>query len=443
MMKEPMTFDRMLPALANVFDRRRSRMEQLGNVLVNRDLNGRVRIIVNEELEYNADAQETLKAVARDIEVELGPHAYPPDRAVLFEPQFQDSFQRETKFQLESFPNICVVDRLVTEGNWARIATFSGGAPRIAFYSIKGGVGRSTALAAAAAALAQHGKRVLVLDLDLESPGLSSSLLPEDRRPAYGITDWLVEDLVDNGEAVFGNLVALSDLSPAGDIRVVPAHGADPGEYVSKLGRVWMPKVGDNGAAQPWFVRLSRLVDELETSVSPDVVLIDARAGIDETASAIVTDLGVSLILLFAVNGDQTWNGYRTLFRHWRKTEAVRDIRERLQVVAALIPEEGSEEYRKSMNENAWSLFLEEIYDQLPAIPAGGLEPEEGNEPWSFGLADETAPHYPWRIYRHRGFAELKDLHSSVNWEDRQLITAVFGGLIGGLSNRVMPREGA
>lgn len=41
-------------------------------------------------------------------------------------------------------------------------------------------------------------KRVLVLDLDLESPGLSSALLPSERQPKYGITDWLIEDLLDS-----------------------------------------------------------------------------------------------------------------------------------------------------------------------------------------------------------------------------------------------------
>ena len=42
----------------------------------------------------------------------------------------------------------------------------------IAFYSFKGGVGRSLALANTAAALAQRGHSVLVIDLDLEAPGL-------------------------------------------------------------------------------------------------------------------------------------------------------------------------------------------------------------------------------------------------------------------------------
>ena len=136
-----------------------------------------------------------------------------------------------------------VLDRLAVEGNWSRISPLTSSVPRTVFFSIKGGVGRSTALAATAWALAEEGKRVMVLDLDLESPGLSSALLPKDRRPLFGITDWLVEDLVNNGDIVLQNMVAQSSLSHNGEILVVPAHGINPGEYIAKLGRVWMPKM--------------------------------------------------------------------------------------------------------------------------------------------------------------------------------------------------------
>jgi hypothetical protein len=132
---------------------------------------------------------------------------------------------------------------LATEGNWASIAPESTGAPRIVFFSIKGGVGRSTALAASAWAQAQAGQRVLVLDLDLESPGLSSALLPEERRPTYGIADWLVEDLVDNGDAVFEDMMATSTLAHDGEINVVPAHGRDPGEYIDGLAVTYQRKM--------------------------------------------------------------------------------------------------------------------------------------------------------------------------------------------------------
>ena len=42
------------------------------------------------------------------------------------------------------------------------------------FYSFKGGVGRTMALVNAAVKLVQGGRRVLVVDFDLEAPGLDT-----------------------------------------------------------------------------------------------------------------------------------------------------------------------------------------------------------------------------------------------------------------------------
>ncbi|MFB2351031.1 hypothetical protein, partial [Priestia megaterium] len=106
------------------------------------------------------------------------------------------------------------------------------------------------------------------------------------------ITDWLVEDLVDNGDAVFEDMVATSDIAHDGEIYVVPAHGHDPGDYIAKLGRVWMPKINDDGKQEGWSQRLRRLLDQLEQRWQPDIILIDSRSGIDEVASSCVTDLG-------------------------------------------------------------------------------------------------------------------------------------------------------
>ncbi|MBR1199537.1 AAA family ATPase [Bradyrhizobium sp. AUGA SZCCT0158] len=44
----------------------------------------------------------------------------------------------------------------------------------VTFYSYKGGVGRSMALANVAVLLARQGKKVLMVDWDLEAPGLEN-----------------------------------------------------------------------------------------------------------------------------------------------------------------------------------------------------------------------------------------------------------------------------
>lgn len=66
--------------------------------------------------------------------------------------------------------------------------------PRIVFASLKGGVGRTTALAVTASDLARRNRNILVIDLDLEAPGLGDMLLDDERMPRFGTVDYLVEN---------------------------------------------------------------------------------------------------------------------------------------------------------------------------------------------------------------------------------------------------------
>lgn len=416
------TFDHILPAAAEVLKAEADLVARLDWLVINRDLNGRVRFIVPESIEANDALRTQVETLYQALAERIAAHAYPVATGMLFEANVDDACAGATRFPLEGFGKVWIADRLATEGNWAQIAPETQGAPRIVFFSIKGGVGRSTALAACAWKLAQLGKRVLVLDLDLESPGLSSSLLPPERQPTYGITDWLVEDLIDQGDALLEAMIATSNLSRDGQIYVVPAHGADPGEYIAKLGRVWMPKVHSDGRRESWSMRLQRLLQRLEARSQPDIVLIDSRAGIDEVASSCVTDLGASLILLFALDGSQTWSGYEILFEHWLRSSVATQIRERLQTVAALVPELDPAAYLADLREHAYDLFLETLYDEVAAM---------SDEGWSFDLASEIAPHQPWSVRWHRGFAALRTLHGRLAQVDDEEVRHVFGDLIG------------
>ena len=326
---------------------------------------------------------------------------------------------------------VIVVDRLLTEGRWGAIKPETDGAKRVVFYSIKGGVGRSTALAMSAWWLAQAGMRVLVLDMDLESPGLSSTLLPEERRPAHGIADWLVEDLVGNGDAVLGDMVATSELAREGEIMVVPAHGRDPGDYIAKLGRAWMPSRDRDGAKQPWHQRLDRMLAGLESHWQPDVILIDSRSGIDDIASACVTDLRAGLVLLFAHDDAQTWTGYSLLFRYWAQAEVIGDMRERLQVAGATLPDVDTEVRFDELREQASDLFSEYLYDPIPA------KAEDEEIYWNFDDQDESAPHYPWAVRWHRDFAALISLHDRLEGIDPAQVRQIFGPLVEGIERYV------
>ncbi len=420
------TFDHVLPIVKDVLKEHRLQLEKVGEVIINRDLNGRIRLVLSNTSADTDQTKSAMTTLAQALSSRLGLHCFPPEDMVLFETSLEAVLQDAPHFQLEDLPGVTVVDRLATDTDWSIISPISTLGSRIVFFSIKGGVGRSTALAAAAWSLAQTGKKVMVLDLDLESPGLSSSLLPDELRPSYGITDWLVEDLLDNTSPVFESMVAISNLSHDGEIFVVPAHGKNPGEYVAKLGRVWMSKVKEDGSYDRWSSRLNRLLDQLQARWQPDVMLIDCRAGIDEVASACITDLGAKSILLFALDSEQTWEGYRILFQHWRRTGVVLSIRERLQLVGAMIPEIEGADYRDALGEHSWNLFTEEIYDEIPAGETTG-------DRFSYDQHDESAPHFPWTIKWHRGFAAVRSVHSRFQQIDPDEVNTIFGPLVHGL----------
>lgn len=445
------TFDQILSLTTDVLKTHRNKIEQMEWLIINRDLNGRVRFIAPEQSREDEMLRADIEAVYLALSERLAPHAYPANIGILYDVSCERARQGASSFALDGFAQTWVVDRLATEANWGRIAPETTGVPRIVFFSIKGGVGRSTALAATAWHLAQAGKRVLVLDLDLESPGLSSALLPLERQPMYGITDWLVEDLVGNGDVVFDSMVATSNLSHDGEIHVVPAHGANHGEYIAKLGRVWMPKIQDDGTRETWSARLGRLLQALEARIQPDVVLIDSRSGIDEIASACITDMGANLILLFALEGEQTWNGYRMLFEQWHRTHTAQDIRDRLKIVGAIVPELERMSYLQGLRENANQIFGETLYDEIIPADAGRVGSASNDntewrvddlvEGWNFDEADEGAPHYPWAVNWHRSFAGLRSLQGRLAVIDAQEIKAVFGALIDGVRDTINSRS--
>lgn len=422
-------FDQVPVELSRIAAELGPELEPAGQILAIRDLWGRVRFVVGQRPEAENPLVQTLEQLAQSVSERLGPRAYPSAEAILY--------AAETLTDLEDLaleprlpigtgkPVFRLIDRQVTGQSWARVrdmTTSTRSYHRVALYSLKGGVGRSTATAATALHLAGQGLSVLVLDLDLESPGLSTSLLPTGNQSEYGIVDWFVEDAVGQGDALVPAMSARAPIARdlPGEIWVVPSHGASPGDFMAKLGRCYLDLPGKDGP-EPWDHRLIRMLLALEADKRPDVVLLDARSGFHDLASAIVTELA-DTVLLFAMDSEQTWSGYRILFEHWRRFGVVEKIRERLQIVAALIPELERESYLSGFKERAWQLFSENLYDELGA---GELEG------FSFDLNDDPAPHTPLHLGWNRGLASL----SSLDMLDPQLVDAAAGRFIKSLGD--------
>ncbi|MEX7583206.1 hypothetical protein, partial [Stenotrophomonas maltophilia] len=73
--------------------------------------------------------------------------------------------------------------------------------------------------------------------------------------------------------------------------------------------------------------------------------------------------MGANLILLFALEGEQTWNGYRMLFEQWQRAQVAEEIRERLRVVGAIVPELDRVTYLEGLRESAYGIFADSLYD--------------------------------------------------------------------------------
>jgi hypothetical protein len=314
-----------------------------------------------------------------------------------------DADQSESGLQLQ------LLERQDKESDWLSPVTDDASATpkaqRCVFYSVKGGVGRSSALTMLAIELARHGKRVLVVDGDFESPGLSSSLLPAgDGQPDYGVVDWLTAQALGADQAALNRMALASvvESSPLnaklgllGKIQVAPAYGQKTEAYVSKLARIYR----QSPAGEAYALRLNYFLQAVESEHKIDVTLFDCRAGIDDTAAVAVTQLRADISFLFAIGTTQTWDSYRLLFKHLRRNpklfsiddEESWNLRQSLRVVSALTPQESGAyvDYFEKLQSSAYETFSA-IYDE-----------DDGE---NFGVffapapSDEDAPHFPMRV---------------------------------------------
>jgi cellulose biosynthesis protein BcsQ len=376
--------------------------------IIIRDIYGRIRIAFSEESKVLNGFEEKLA----EEWVNLGHYGQYEGKRVLSKDEcFDPSSVFESPDILtyqpaESDKTIQILDRQITGQEWTRLMTIGMTTPRLVFHGIKGGVGRSTAIAMLAYHLAKKGKKILVIDFDLESPGLSGLMLPPDLMAEFGIVDWFVEDGVGQGNEILPRMLSICPLSQAegvtGRILVAAASGMNERAYLAKLSRVYADIPRNGGGIERFPSRMARLVKALEKQESPDVILIDSRAGLHDLAAVNIVALATRAFL-FAVDSAQTWQGYRLLFSHWQfYPEIARKVRERLAIVDTLFPEVNQEARANSFLEHAYDLFSSTIYDEI-APGSDRMSPDVFN----YDMRDKEAPHYPLRIKWNARFQEF------------------------------------
>ena len=166
--------------------------------------------------------------------------------------------------------------------------------PRLVFASMKGGVGRSTALCVLAIHMAQQGRSILLIDADLEAPGLGALLLSPEQRPEFGLLDYLVDNGIGGWQQseleLFVASSLLSDRSKGqGLADIVPVIGRrtlkHPEDMLSKLSRSMLEQPTKKGEPKSLRKQLREFVDSMSMQRTYDVVMVDTRAGFSEVAA--------------------------------------------------------------------------------------------------------------------------------------------------------------
>ncbi|MDA8130393.1 MAG: AAA family ATPase [Elusimicrobia bacterium] len=170
----------------------------------------------------------------------------------------------------------------------------------ITFYSYKGGVGRSLALVNVAHSLAMKGRKVVILDFDLEAPGLDTMLeFQKSNHDGKGVIEYISEykqkavppkNLREYTREVI--------VRGSGSIVLIPA-GKKDSSYQVELSRLdWK----DFYRKKDGFYFIENLKSQIKKEFNPDYVLIDSRTGLTDIGGVCTLHIPDMVVLLFGLN---------------------------------------------------------------------------------------------------------------------------------------------
>jgi MinD-like ATPase involved in chromosome partitioning or flagellar assembly len=189
----------------------------------------------------------------------------------------------------------------------------------ITFYSFKGGVGRTMALVNVAAELVRRGRKVLVVDFDLEAPGLETYKHLRPQKPHPGIVEYIT-DFRRRDYEVPNLLDYIYQTEPigkrGGGLWVMPAGRRDR-EYRNALVSLDWKRLYKDEAG---FLLFEDTKKGWEEELKPDYVLIDSRTGDTDVLGICTRQLPDSVVLMFMPN-EQNLAGLENVCRDIRREE--------------------------------------------------------------------------------------------------------------------------
>ena len=363
--------------------------DQLESITIIRDVQGKIRLFL-EPLENKNLEDIILDELEKCLKNKLGSY-YGED---IWLPQGEkDGYKNlinvirservSAEWDDESQPRWYVLERHVAkqawtnkkeiEPPWPQKVVDEGHKPAIvSFFSFKGGVGRTTTLVATALTLARHGHRVAVVDLDLESPGISTFFFPDREKSLPGIIDYLLEKNIQGKNwELKDHLESFKDENLLGDEdRILPilSAGNVDNNYLEKLARLDCQNLlnVNNPLEKTW----SDMFKELnEAAGKLDFILLDTRTGFHDLGGLAIAEFSHAAVI-FGTQSRQSWAGLTHVIRRLAKPSAPEPLP--LLLIHALAPGigvPGREKDLREFREQAYSVFQDHYYKPSEDVP--------------------------------------------------------------------------
>jgi tetratricopeptide (TPR) repeat protein len=186
------------------------------------------------------------------------------------------------------------------------------------FYSYKGGVGRTLALANTAKRLSEFRKKVCLLDFDLEAPGLHLKFQSylDSATDFKGVVDYMHEFATTNKIASsiipYKRTIKFNNHFQQ-DIDLISAGNIEGADYWKKLSAIHWNEFFYNkdSLGVPFFLDLK---EKIRTELNPDYLLVDSRTGISEV-SGITLSLLADEVVIVAANNKENLSGVRLVLK--------------------------------------------------------------------------------------------------------------------------------
>ncbi|NEQ74038.1 MAG: CpsD/CapB family tyrosine-protein kinase [Okeania sp. SIO2C9] len=364
--------------------------DQLESITIIRDVEGKIRLFL-EPKNSNPELDNLKQSLSQKLGSYYGEDIWLPKGEKDSYKKLIDIIEEErvlAEWDDGSKPRWYVLERHVAkqawtnqkkevEPLWSQEEVDEGHKPAIvSFFSFKGGVGRTTTLVATALTLARHGHRVAIVDLDLESPGISTIFFPDTEDSVSGVIDYLLEKNIqgDNWK-LRTHLQRVNDPKLLGDrgesLNVLRAGSVD-NNYLEKLARLDFQNLLDlnNQLPKTWH----DMFRELNAAKKLDFILLDTRTGFHDIGGLAIADLS-HVAVIFGTQSRQSWAGLTHVIRRLARPLAPEPLP--VLLVHALAPGlgvPGMEQELRDFREEAYIVFQKNYYREEDVPNSNDLE---------------------------------------------------------------------